>query len=514
LRSIKYEDLMNKILFLFPNTSNRASIPTSVPILSGIAKKHGWETSYFDTTDYEKSQDSFEDKEKTGGFKIGYINNKQQRFPAEYIVDDFEYKLFAFKPDIIVITAMSCDFQYLMTFFPKINIPKNILVVIGGIHSILKPDEVIETGLFDIVCIGQGEKTFEEILINFERKYTMDNIEGTYFLYKNNGDIVRNQRRKLLDSSELWDNEPDYSMFDDRYFTYPFDGQMVNILLMEVARGCPHNCSYCGNSAIKKVYKGLGKYIVTRPLDSSFKTFNKIIHERNIDICNFVDECFLCHSKSFLKDFAANYAIDIKKPFLIQTRPETVTEENIVILNSFGASFYQISLGVESGSERILFDICNRKTKLESIIKAYDIMNKHNVRSGAYFMIGFPTETREEIFKTINLCKRINATINSVAIFQPLPGQELTELCIREGYITGNEPMQTFTGGSVLKMPQISAEEILGLSRTFLLYAKLPEDYYPLIEICERDYENNKKLYKELIELRWKYDKEYKKVKF
>jgi len=507
--------MSNKILFLFPNTANRASIPTSIPILSGIARKHGWDVSYFDTTNYQKPHDSFEDKELTGGFKSGYINIKGEMKSSEQLLFDLQQNINELKPDIIAITAMSCDYQYLMTFFPKICIQNNIIVIIGGIHSILKPNEVVKTGLFDLVCIGQGEKTFDEILTNHETGHGVENIDGTYFFRKNKyrNNVVKNPERKLLEPEKLWNIEPDYSIFNDRYFTYPFDGQIVNILLMEVARGCPYNCSYCGNSAIKKIYERLGKYVVTRPLDSLFKTLNKLINERNIDILNIVDECFLCHPKSWLKDFAERYSKEIKKPFLIQTRPETITEENIKILDSFGAPFYQISLGVESGSERILFDICNRKTKIDSIIRAYDLMNRHNIRTGAYFMIGFPTETREEIFQTINLCKRINATINSVAIFQPLPGQELTEFCLKEGYINGNEPMQTFTSGSVLKMSQISAEEILGLSRTFLLYAKLPEEYYSEIERCEKDFENNKDLYKRLVDLRWHYDKEYKQVK-
>lgn len=501
---------MNKILFFFPNTANRASIPTSVPILSGIARKHNWIVSYFDTTYYQKPQDAFEDKELTGGFKPGYINQKQHKLPKEQLLWDLQQKINDFKPDILAISAMSCDFQYLMSFFHKIFIPDYTTVFIGGIHSILQPEKVVETGLFDIVCIGQGERTFEEILTNFENKYSLENIQGTYFYNKNNNKIIKNPQRKLLDPNELWNIEPDYSLFGDDYFTYPFDGQMVNILLLEIARGCPYNCSYCGNSALKRIYSGLGKYVCERPLNSLFRTLKRVSDKRNIDICNFVDECFLCHHKSFLQEFAERYSDLIRKPFLIQTRPETVTEENINLLNSFGAPFYQVGMGVESGSERILYDICNRKTKVKNIIRAYDLLNKYNIRSNAYFMIGFPTETREEIFETINLCKRIKSTINSVAIFQPLPGQSLTEFCIKKGYMTGNEPMQTFTSGSVLKMPQISAEEILGLSRTFLLYAKLPEEYYPEIEKCEKDFENNKELFKKLVDLRWQYDKDYK----
>ena len=62
-------------------------------------------------------------------------------------------------------------------------------------------------------------------------------------------------------------------------------------------------------------------------------------------------------------------------------------------------------------------------------------------------------------------------------------------------------------------LPQISAEEISNLFRTFLLYAKLPKSYYPQIEKCEKDYENNKELFEKLIGLRWKLEDENKKDK-
>ena len=48
--------MTEKILFFFPNTANRASIPTAMPILGGIAREHGWNVSYFDTTHGETSQ--------------------------------------------------------------------------------------------------------------------------------------------------------------------------------------------------------------------------------------------------------------------------------------------------------------------------------------------------------------------------------------------------------------------------------------------------------------------------
>ena len=505
--------MKNKMLLFYPSTANKPTITLPVPILAGIANKHKWDVSYYDTTNYKKRLDAIEEKEKTGGFQPGITKIKNEIEPFENLVPDIQTSINKLKPKLLCITTMSCDYQYLITFFSKIKIPKNTMVVIGGVHAILRPDDIIKTGLFDIVCTGQGEKTFDEILSVIEKGQDVSKIKGTFFLSRKTGEITKNPRRELLTPKELWKVNTDYSFYSDKYFYHPFDGQMVRMFWMEVARGCPYNCTYCGNSAIKEVYKGLGNHVATRPMDSIFRHFDTMIKKYKIDVFNITDECFLAHPIPWLKDFAWHYAKNIRKPFLIQTRPETVTEERLDILKSFKAPFFQVGMGVESGSERILFDICNRKTSKKSIIKAYDLLKKYGIRSNAYFMIGFPTETRKEVFETIKLCRRIDSNINVVSIFQPQPGQKLTQLCIDKKYITGKEPLETFTSASILKMPQLSAKEITELRRCFMLYAKLPLKYYKDIEKCELDYENNRELFDKLVDLRWKYDKTYKKIK-
>ena len=503
--------MKKKILFLYPNTANKPAITLSIPIFSGIAKKHNWEMYYFDTTFYQREQDSIEDKEKTGGFLPVHGKKNKEKRTNEQLISDLQNTIDNINPDILCITVMSCEFEYLMTFFSKIKISNETIVAIGGVHCILLPEETIDKKMFDLVCIGQGESVFDEMLNRSENNEELDSICGTYFRDRKTGTITRNEKRKLLPPNELWKIDKDYSLYGDEYFTHPFDGQMKRIFWMEVARGCPWKCTYCGNSAIRQCYKGLGKYICNRPLESVFKDFKTAVEDYNVDIFNFTAECFLFQPIKRLKEFANLYAKQVKKPFLIQTRSETINEETLGILKLFGAPFFQVGMGVESGSERILNEICKRKTDINDVIRGYDLLNTHNIRSNAYFMIGFPTETREEIFKTIELCKRINAHINCVSIFQPLPGVPLTQMCIDSGYISGNETMETFTSTSVLKMPHISSEEISNLRRVFLLYAKLPKEYYNDIEKCEYDYDNNKELFDRLVSLRWQYDRKWKK---
>ena len=497
--------MKKKLLLIFPNTSNRGRIATSIPILGGIARDRGWEATYFDTSFYEKSEDSISAREKTGGFIHSCEDSKPEMMPQEKLIPDLQEIIDSYDPDIVAVTAMTCDYEYLMTFFPQIRMKSKTVVIIGGLHATFKEDEVLDTGLFDLVCFGQGERTFDEILSSVETNSRMYDILGTCFKDKKNGRVVHNPRRRLLPPENLWKTEPEYSFFDERYFRYPFDGKTINMFWLDLGRGCPYDCSYCGNTVIKNSYKGLGQYVVSCPLDLIISNAKKVVKKFNVDIFNITHECFLAQPKSWLEEFAEMWGKHIRKSFLIVTRAETVTLNRLNILRKTNAPLIQIGLGVESGSERVLHDICNRSSKLEQTCRAYELIHRHGFRSSAYWMVGFPSETREDIFQSIDLCKKIDANVDSVSIFQPMPGQPLTELCIKEGLITGKEKASSFTEKSILKMPQISADEIANLRRVFLLYAKLSRDRWSDIEKCEKNYKANKGLFAELIRLRWEY---------
>jgi len=497
---------MNKILLFFPSVADNAEITKSVAILNGIAKQHGWKTDYFDTYEYEKSEQtvaSVNARSNTGEVK-SFASIDTAVKPREELFGDLQNKIDTFKPDIIAISCSSYEYDHLLTILPKIKIPKETLILIGGVHAVLKPDEVIATGLFDMVCTGDGEETFNELLTKYDNREDLRHIDNIYFRDKKSGEVIKNPRRRLTDESILWKFKQDYSLFDDKYFIYPYHGKLYRRFRFEVGRGCPYNCTYCANSALRNAYQSLGKYFRSRPLDTIKDDMENIMNGHNIEMFLIEDECLLAHSDEWLNDFFEWYGRVIKKPFILQTRPETVTEEKIRILEKANAPFFQVKMGVESGSPRILHEICNRMMKVEQIISAFDVLHKHNITAAACLIIGFPTETREEIFETINLCRRIKPDEMLVNIFQPMPGQQLRDLCIEKGYIKPDDKPHFFTDRSILNMPHISQKEIESLRRVFPLYVILPEEYFHQIERCEKDYENNVELYNELVQLRWK----------
>jgi anaerobic magnesium-protoporphyrin IX monomethyl ester cyclase len=474
----------------------------AMPILSALSKKMGWEVKYHDTSFYEKRDDAIIEKEKTGAFKPTKGESHQDTIPAAMLVPDFQNILDDFKPDVIAITGMTSDFQYMNTFIHQLNIPKDTVVAFGGTHSLHRSDEVLGTGLIDISCFGQGEDILPEILRRVENGESVEGIPGTTHLDMF-GNMVKNPVNPALHADRLWDFEPDYSFYDQRYYSYPFDGKVVNMFWLEVGRGCPFACTYCEAPQLRDLYKGTGKYVISRPMDNIFNTIKSLQEKYEIDVFNITHECFLSQRKDWIREFCERWGREVKKSFLIQTRMETVDVGKLDILRLSNAPQIQIGQGVESGSQRVLTDVCNRRTKTDALVKSYRIMREQGFRTNAYFMMGFPTETREEIFETVDLCRKLKSDIDSVSIFQPYPGLPLTEMCKEKGWITGDEIFPSFTEASIIDQPSVGKDEVTNLRKVFLLYAKLPKKYWPDIKKCEENFDENQELFKKLIDRRW-----------
>ena len=83
-----------------------------------------------------------------------------------------------------------------------------------------------------------------------------------------------------------------------------------------------------------------------------------------------------------------------------------------------------IALGVESGSQRILDDM-NKKLKVEQIIEKVHILARYKIKITGQFIIGYPTETSEDVLKTIKFAKKIPIERGGFANFIPLPGSQI-----------------------------------------------------------------------------------------
>ena len=220
--------------------------------------------------------------------------------------------------------------------------------------------------------------------IEKKQEYT----DVTNLWVKVDGKIVRkNSISKPVDINE----NPllDISLFEDQRLYRPMAGKVYKMLPVETIRGCPFTCRFCNSPDQMKLYKGLGSnFYRKKKMDLVYKELKYFKEVHKVEYNYFWADTFLGMSNNELDEFCEMYS-DINLPFWMQTRPETINDDNMRKLKSVG--LHRISFGVEHGNEEFRKKILDRKWKNKDILEKLKIPKKYNISFSANNITGFPT---------------------------------------------------------------------------------------------------------------------------
>jgi len=455
-------------------------LPIGLSSLIAVLQNSGFPIDIFDTTYYETTD--YHDRKKNEYFgeflpadmlKFGVIREKK-----DYI-KDLNDKVRDFDPHLIAVsipTAFNCSLAIKM--IGGISNYRGLLAV-GGKCVTLNPEKFIKNPKVDIVCIGDGERPLHELSMSLEEKLPFGKIRS---LWVKEGNVVtRNELGPLEDMDSL--PIPSWDLFDKRHFYKPFCGKVYRYGHIELSRGCPHRCSYCANDKLQDMYKGKGRYFRKKSIPRAIKEIKYLKERYDLEIIKFWDEEFLLFTDSELEEFAAGYK-KLNLPFLVCARFDSITERKARLLKEMGC--VNVSAGIESGNEHIRRSILNRRMSDKQIIEGAGILNKYGIRTSTLNMLGMPFETRKNVFETIELNRIAKAQNSSVMILQPWEGTKIRDAAIEAGFMKSDCENYLYTD-TYLDMPQLTRKEILGLTKTFSLYRKVPKVLYPLVRLCEKE---------------------------
>jgi len=294
---------MSRVLFVNPSRAGQGQIPINIPLLIGALKRDGHDVDLFDLTDYQTFEgiSAFERIFfKEAPFNTDKITADRREFyggldgtpsgvelkRSDY-ASDFVQKIENFKPDLIAASSLSVDFSFITEMLAKArqHFP-DLRIAIGGIHAILQPDSVENTGVYDFICVGEGETALSGIVQVVENRRDPSTVPG--IRYKKGNAYLRNSMARLVELSEV--TKSDFRCFDPIHFYRPFDGQRYKMLNYEFSRGCPFNCSYCVNGVLKGLYKGLGKYHRVKTIDQSIAELQELVAEYKEDVPSIVEK--------------------------------------------------------------------------------------------------------------------------------------------------------------------------------------------------------------------------------
>lgn len=487
-----------KVLFIYPNTMMATLLPLHIPILSACLKQNGIQVKLFDTTYYKTEEISFEQK-KVELLQIKRFNlaDGGVSFKQTDIYEDLQKLVDSYKPDLIGINFVEDTYRLGISLLRSIE-SRNIPVVVGGIFVNFFTEELLKESCIDIICLGEGEKALVELCKAMAEGKDYSQIKNL-IVKKNDGGIIRNSIRDLVDLDTL--PPLDFDIFEPTRMCRPMQGRIFRMLHVEAQRGCPFECTYCEAPAIKRFYKenGHNNYLRQKSPRALVEEMKFLVSKYKPNYVYLNAESFLNINIEALKEFSALYKKEINLPFWCQGRPEAVTEEKIKILKEMNCADMQF--GIEHGNEEFRARILNRHCLNKKMLEAFKIVEEYKIPYTVNNIIGFPDETRELIFDTILFNRNLKPKSINCYMFTPYRGTYLRRYCVEHGYLDKDASTLQLLDGAEFKYDTITREELLGLQRTFCLYARFPENEFELIKKAEKFNDEGNSIYSELSQL-------------
>ena len=197
-----------------------------------------------------------------------------------------------------------------------------------------------------------------------------------------------------------------------------------------------------------------------------------------------------------LDEFCEIYQ-DVRLPFWVQTRVETITDWRLKKLK--GAGLHRVAFGIENGHEKFRQKVVLKEFSNDEAVRKLEITAAMGVTYNTNNMVGYPHETREIAMYTVELNRRFpKVDTTNCFTFTPYYGTPARDEAVRAGFMEPDMIAPGAAEDSVLNMPQFTKDEIRKLRKTFALYVKFPKSRWPEIERAEEETPAGRALLQEL----------------
>jgi radical SAM superfamily enzyme YgiQ (UPF0313 family) len=404
-----------------PYPSNAHSHPPFIPLglayLGAVAEKAGHEVTVIDCQ----------------GEKLTY--------------DSFRHRIANVASDVIGVTSTTLLYNSakIIMKISKEEHP-NAVTMIGGSHvSFWDENALNECPSIDLVVRREGELTFLELLHQIEAKKKLAGVKGTT-IRENNGKILRNEDRPFLLDLD--------SLPSPAYHLLPLDSYHrmgKTIFPIVTSRGCVQWCDFC--STVRMFGRGYRVRNPKKVVDDMQMLQNKYGQSQ----FTFYDDAFTVNRQHTLEMCDDIKARKLDAEWDCETRVDMVDKELLTRMRDAGC--ITIWFGVESGSEKILSQM-HKKIKLEQVKEAFKTAQKVGLMTIASAVIGFPGETEETAWETINFINSLNPDDIGCYVATPYPGTPMYEEVIKNGWLRVTDFNKYDTATPTFETPYLSMDKI------------------------------------------------------
>lgn len=308
------------------------------------------------------------------------------------------------------------------------SINPEIITIIGGPHSSGDPEGSMKHLKADYAFRGEAEIGLVQLLQKLKGAEDIRFEDINNLIWRNNGNVVCNPLLPIEDLDAV--GIPSWDLINPNDYPYAPIGAFSKkypLTSISTTRGCPYHCTFCANNTI------MGRKVRARSTEVVLKEMELLYDKYGIREFQIIDDNFT--SKKALTLGVCNGIIergwDISLSFPNGVRLSTLDEEILHLLEKAGC--YSLGLGIESGSPSTLKNMRKAQSVDEIKEKVNLIHRVTKIRTTGFFIIGYPTENKEDILQTIQLSKELPIDRAQFTICLPVPGSEMTEQMIKQG---------------------------------------------------------------------------------
>ncbi|MBU1671313.1 MAG: B12-binding domain-containing radical SAM protein [Actinobacteria bacterium] len=288
------------------------------------------------------------------------------------------------------------------------------LTVAGGVHPSLMP-QIVQNPEVDIVVRGEGELTFREIADGRPPA----SIAG--ISYVDGSGVAHNPDRPQVDLNTLPPPRRDLvSAYSGRYTAF---GQGLDAL--STARGCPFRCTFCCVPMLWRGYREL----------SPREVVNELKRMKATEIVSIVDDNF-CHDMRRVEaicDLIISEGLD-DRLYSVFSRIDSIVRYPDVVAKMARANMRVVFIGIEAATQDAL-DRMNKKTRIEDITRACDILERNGMFIWAGHIIGNLEDTYDDVLALMRMSNRLPLDMADFTVITPYPGTELYRQAVADGLV-------------------------------------------------------------------------------
>jgi len=285
-------------------------------------------------------------------------------------------------------------------------------VVLGGPEPANYAEAYLARGA-DVVVIGEGEQTLEELLPHLARHGPtgMQAIRGIVYR-EEDGRIVRTAPRPYL-------RDLDAQPFPDRaavdlpaYLRVWREHHGMGSISLITARGCPYTCAWCSHAVFGYSHRRRSPQNVADEVEQVLETYHP-------EMLWYADDVFTIHRRWFFAYAEELRRRKLRVPFETISREDRLDEEVIRTLAEMGC--FRLWIGSESGSQRVL-DAMQRRTDAARVREMVRLLRRYGIQAGLFVMLGYEGEEVQDIEATVEHLKAANPDLFLTTVAYPIKG--------------------------------------------------------------------------------------------